>query len=307
MRAVAITAYGDADQLQVMNLPIPEPGKGEVLVRIKAAGVNMVDTFFREGFLGKSKFPLVMGSDFSGVIEKLGAEVTGLSVGDEVYGYKYLGDGTYAEYASVPAALLAKKSPTLSFEEAAALPCAGLIAYDVIVNVLRLQAGETLLITGASGGVGMVGIQVAKSLGVRVMATAGPENQNFLRELGADEAIDYTKGDYVAAVRKLHPDGVDAALSAAATTVQTVAGTVRDHGRLSWITGPDGPKMERMIAGTFTNGSRGTALLDGLTALVDAGKLPIIHIDKTYDLTTAAEAQEEVRSGHVKGKLVIVV
>ena len=205
------------------------------------------------------------------------------------------------------AELIARKSKKLSFEEAASLPCTGMVAYDAIANTLQIQAGETVLITGANGGVGMVGIQVAKSLGGTVVATGSGNVLDFLRELGADEVIDYTQGDYVQAVLNAHPKGVDAALAAAAPTVETSAAVVRDHGRLTWLNGPEGPRMQRMIAGKFTDSSRGTAFLDKLTELVESGAIHIVRVDKTYNLEDAAQAQKDFIAGDVRGKLVITL
>jgi NADPH:quinone reductase-like Zn-dependent oxidoreductase len=304
MRAIVIDEYGGVDKLKLVDLPVPEAGEHEILVQIKAAGVNAVDTYFREGFLDSKHFPLIMGSDFAGVVTAIGSKVSEFKVGDEVYGYKYMGNGTYCEYMAIPTEFAAIKPKGISFEEAAAIPCAGLIAYDCLVNTLGLKSGETVMITGAGGGVGSFAVQIAKHLGAKVIAVSGPDGQEYLRKLGADEIVDYTKGDYVQAVRKLYPQGVDTALAAADPTIATAIGAVKDNGRMTWTAGPKGAAPERGIEATYTNGSRGTALLDAFTKLVEAGAVKV-YIDTTYTLDQAAEAQEEVRRGHAQGKLVI--
>lgn len=306
LKAIAIEQYGGVEQLKSLQLPIPELKNEEVLVCIKAIGVNAVDTYFREGYLGDGTFPLIMGSDFSGVVTKIGNNVSSVAVGDEVYGYKYLGNGTYAEFAAVDESLLAKKPANTTFEEAAVLPCAGLIAVDSIVNTLRVQAGETILITGASGGVGMIAVQVAKSRGAIIIATASSKNLDFVRALGADVVIDYST-DWVSRVNELYPGGVDTALATAEATVKMIIHAVNDNGRLTWITGPDGSKLERGITGSATNGSRGTELLNQMSMLVQTKAIHTIHIDHTFTLDEAKEAQIKVIEGGYRGKLVIKI
>ena len=173
MKAVAVEQIGGPEQLQLLEVPVPAPGRGEVLVRIEAAGVNAVDAMFREGYLDSGARPLVMGSDFSGVIERLGEDVHDLSVGEEVYGYKLLGNGTYAEFAVVPSGYVAPKPASLTHLEAAALPCVALTAFQAVVDALDVQAGETVAIIAAAGGVGSVAVQLAADRGAHVLAVAG--------------------------------------------------------------------------------------------------------------------------------------
>lgn len=304
MKAALIHEYGEASKIIVADIPKPTIKDDEVLVEIKAAGVNPVDGIFRQGYLGDGTFPLIMGSDFAGIITAIGkAAQSTYAVGDEVYGYKYLGNGTYAEYAAISMDLLARKPKNLSFIEAAAIPCAGLIAYDTIANVLEVSNKDNVLITGGTGGVGSFAIQVARALGAHVVATASTSNQKYLEEQGA-VAIDYQTTDYADEVKRLYPNGVDKALSAIPQTVHTILPTVKSGGRLTWITGPDGPKMERMIAGGNTNGSRGTQLLNELTTLIERSEMKV-SIDKVFSLSQAIEAQRYVDQGHTKGKVVI--
>ena len=307
MRAIAITAYGGPDKLELLDLPVPDIGPKDVLVSVRAAGVNLVDTMFRSGYMGKNVFPLVMGSDFAGRVEKVGAEVQGIAPGDDVFGYKLMGNGTYAEFAAVPAAYLTKMPKSLDYTRAAAIPCAGLTAYEALTEVANVRAGETLLVTAAAGGVGAFAVQIAAALGARVIATASEKNHDFLRSLGAAEVIDYRKDDWVGAVRKAVPQGVDACLTCiAGETKQQCVGAVRDGGRLVWISGeePLGPPMQRMISGAYSWGRPDPRVLDALAALSDQGKLTV-PVEDVVPLRDASKAHERVDAGHGRGKLVI--
>jgi NADPH:quinone reductase-like Zn-dependent oxidoreductase len=309
MRAVAVGETGGPERLEIMELPEPVPGPGEVLVRVEAAGVNLVDTMFREGYLDSGERPLVMGSDFAGVVAGLGDGVVDLTHGEEVYGYKLLGNGTYAEFVAVPASWVARKPPRLTHVEAAALPCVGLTAYQAIVDVLDVRRGETLVVTAAAGGVGSVAVQLAVALGARVIGTASARNEAYVRGLGAEAFVDYTAGDWVAAVAKRYPDGVDAVLTCVSgETLRRSPETIRDGGRLVWISGGPaaGPPMQRRIAGSYRGGEPSRDTLDALAALVEQGRLRP-HVGRVYPLADAAAAQLRVAEGHVRGKLVIAV
>jgi NADPH:quinone reductase-like Zn-dependent oxidoreductase len=309
MKAVAVRETGGIDRLEVMELPVPEPGAGEVLVQIEAAGVNEVDGMFREGYLDSGVRPLVMGSDFSGVVSAVGPSVADVSVGEEVYGYKLLGNGTYAEYTVIRADWVAGKPSTISHAEAAGFPCVGLTAYQALIDGLDVSQGEIVLVTGAAGGVGTVAVQLALARGARVVATAGERNRDYLLELGAEAVVDYRDGDWTEAVRRLYPDGVDAVLATrGGETKHASPAVLRDGGRLVWISGDDkaGPAMERMIAGRYVGGMPSRETLDALTALIDGGQLRL-PLDHVYGFSEAAAAQVRAAEGHVRGKLVIDV
>jgi len=290
----------------ILDLPIRDPKPREIVVRVLAAGVNLVDTLFRDGYLATGPFPLVLGSDFAGVVTVVGSEVTEFATGDEVYGYKLLGNGTYAEYVTVDADLAARKPANLSFAEAAAVPCAGLVAYDALANTLALQPAETVVIGAASGGVGHFAVQIAKALGAVVAATAHPDRARFVEDLGADLVVDQY-GDVAGAVRAAYPGGVDTGFPTVAPIENAVRDAVRDGGRITWINGRTGPSLERGITGAETNGSRGTRMLDQLTALFESGAVHTVHLERRYPLAEARQAQLDVSSGHVRGKLVIDV
>jgi NADPH:quinone reductase len=213
MRAIAENEFGGP--VTLMNLPIPEIGADEVLIRVRAAGVNPFDWKVADGVLkGKKehRFPLILGFDAAGVVERVGADVTRLFEGDEVYGYlskPVMEEGTYAEHVGAPVAIVARKPESVGFAEAAALPMPALTATD-LVDAVNLEEGETVLIVGATGGVGSYVVQLAARRGAHVIATARGANDAFVRELGATETIDHTSEDVVEAVRAAHPDGIEA-------------------------------------------------------------------------------------------------
>ncbi len=309
MQAIAIERCGGVEHLALMELPLPQPGAEEILVRVRAAGVNLVDTMYREGYGQNESFPRIMGSDFAGEVVQIGREVTAFVVGDEVFGYKLGGNGTYAQYATVPAAYAAKKPTSLDFIHAAALPCVGLTAYEALVETLKVMAGETLLITSAAGGVGSVAVQVAADLGIRVIATASARNREYLHALGATEVIDYQTEDFVQAVRAFYPNGIDVVLTCiAGETKQRCPDVLRDGGRFAWISGEErlGPPMQRLIQGTYSGGRPDSGVLTTLAHLVDQRRLQV-SIEEVFPLEQAAKAHTRIEEGHVRGKLVVSV
>lgn len=311
MRAIAIQQFGGVKELQLMELPIPTPQSGEVLIRVLASGINPVDVLLREGFAASSspQFPIVMGVDLSGIVVSVGSGVSELKPGDEVYVHKQGGNGTYAEYAVVPAKWVAHKPTSLKHTEAAAVPCVALTAYQALTEVLQLKAGETILITGGAGGVGSMAVQIAVNIGACVIATASSRNHSFLKELGVSEVIDYNTTDFVEAVHSRYPNGVDAVFTTVGgdTKFQSIQ-AVKDRGRLVWISSeaPQGPTLERSIQGTMFYARADAKSLNKITALIDAGKLKPF-IEEVLPLKQAKKAQQRVASGGVRGKLVLEI
>jgi NADPH:quinone reductase-like Zn-dependent oxidoreductase len=195
MKAVRIHSYGGSDVLNYEDAPRPVPGEGEVLIRVRATSVNPFDLAVRAGYMAgyySYKFPLILGTDVSGVIESVGPGVTGFKPGDAVYTRAGVSrDGAYAEYVLAPAADVTAKPKSLDHIQSAALPHVTLTAWQALIEVAHLTKGQTVLIHGAAGGVGHVAVQLAKQLGAKVIGTA---NQNFdvLKSLGVDQAINYT-------------------------------------------------------------------------------------------------------------------
>src|ERR671910_1127063 len=200
MRAMILPEFGHPNPFEESDVEKPEPGPGEVLVHIFASSVNLVDTKLRaDGSAAGLEPPVILGADISGVVEEVGPGVTDLAPGDEGYYTPEIvgpdSNGAYAEYHVASASIVAKRPASLSHEEAAAVPLADGTAYEALVRRLAVRVGETILIHGGAGGVGSFAVQIAKAAGARVLATASSDNQEILKELGADVAIDYKSQD----------------------------------------------------------------------------------------------------------------
>ena len=307
MRAAAIEEFGGSDKLQPMDLSKPEPGPEEVLVRVRAAGVGLWDVMSRQGVFGDREFPFVPGFEAAGIVEAVGGQAEEFREGDEVYTYHFPGGG-YAEYVTAPEGVTARKPVSLSFEEAAGVPVAGTTAHQGLVDELGVGEGDTVLITAASGGVGTLAVQIAANvLGARVIGTASARNHEYLRELGASEAIDYT-GDWVAAVREAVPDGVDAVLECAGgDTLSQSFETVRDGGRVAYIVPvEEEPEPPRGISAHFFSAQPDGGRLSALADMFDAGLLRM-NVQEVVPLGEAARAHETVEEGHTRGKIVLSV
>ncbi|HJD82621.1 NADP-dependent oxidoreductase [Kitasatospora aureofaciens] len=307
-KAIAFPRYGGADVLRTIDIELPAPGPGQVRVAVRAVGVNPIDRKQRSGELHAlfpAVFPAVPGYEVSGVVEAVGAEVTGFAPGDEVFGG--LMGGGYAEHALLDADMLAHKPATLSWEEAAAIPVAAETS-ERVLDILGVRPGETLLVHGAAGGVGTVLLQFARARGITVVGTASEANHAYLRELGA---IPVTYGEGLAErVRAAAPDGVDRALDAVGKG---------DVLPLSIeLTG----SAERVLTiADFANAAQYGVRFDGSTdkaeayhrrafaaalALHGAGDLRL-PLHRVLPLAEAAEAQRISEQGHLQGKIVLTV
>jgi NADPH2:quinone reductase len=313
MRAMILPRFGGPELFEQRDVPAPTPGPGELLVRIVASGTNPVDAKIRaSGSWAGVTPPAIIGYDASGVVEGLGAGVKGVKAGDEVYFTpEILGNphGTYAEQTVVPAAIVAPKPRGLTHVEAAAIPLAAGTAWDALVRRLAVRPGETVLVHGGAGGVGTFAIQIARAAGARVIATAGPENQATLRELGADVCVDYRRDDPAAvALRETGGAGVDAVLSTVGgdTIVRSLPAT-RPGGRLATILGVSGDlsalyPRNLTLHGVFL--TREGQRLRELAALVEQGKLRPV-VDAVLPLAKVGEAHRRLDSGHGRGKVVL--
>ena len=279
-----------------------------MLVRVMAAGINPVDGMIRSGMFdkdGKATFPMILGGDISGVVEKTGSKITKFKVGDAVYAYLSLkSGGGYAEYATATETETALKPASITFEEAAAVPLAAETAWQALFDVAKLTAGQTVLIHGGSGGVGTFAIQFAKARGCKVFATASTANQELLKELGADVAIDYknTKFEEVA-------KDVDVVMdSVGEDTLARSYGVVKRGGFIvSLVARPDRAELEKHgIRGAPMGVDPDSNELAEITKLIDAKKVKVI-VSQTYPLRDAAKAQEQAATGHTRGKLVLKV
>jgi len=313
MRAIAEETFGGP--IALMDLPTPEIKADEVLIRVRAAGVNPFDWKVADGELEdqmQHHFPLILGFDAAGVIERVGADVTKLAEGDEVYGYLFkpvIGDGSYTEYVGAPATIVARKPVTVGFAEAAALPTPGLAAMD-LVDAADIGEGETIVIVGATGGVGSYATQLAAGRGAHVIATARRTNEALVRELGAAATIDHTTEDLVDAVRMAHPGGIEAVIDVVSDpeALGRISTLVNEGGRLaSSVYAADVEGLARRgIGGTNVSMQPDARRLGELSRLVDAGELAV-RLDRTFPLESALEALEQRRIGRVRGKIVLLL
>ncbi|MDC7123623.1 NADP-dependent oxidoreductase [Cellulomonas fimi] len=307
MRAITYSRYGGADVLELTEQPTPKVGADTVLVRVRAASVNPVDWKVRQGYLDPIMdvhFPVVPGWDVAGVVEKVGLDTPEYQVGDEVFGYvrkDFVHGGTFAEYVSAPVRTLAPKPSSLSFEEAAAVPLAGLTAYQSIKRS-GVTAGQTVLVHAAAGGVGGFAVQIAKALGATVVGTASESNHEYLRTLGA-EPVTYGDG-LVERVRAVAPDGVDVVLDyGSPDAIETAPALLRAGGTIASIVDA---KARDELGGHYVWVRPDSADLAALGALIDDGKVRV-EVAQVFDLADAAAAHEASASGHVRGKVVVRV
>lgn len=313
MRAIAIDRFGGAETLRAVDLPRPRPARGEVLLRVVAAGVNPVDWKIREGRLKEllpHAFPLVPGWDVAGVVEELGDGTSRLRKGDRVYAYArkpVVQWGCYAECVALPENQVALMPQGLLFEEAAAVPLAALTAWQCLFGPAPVSTGTIVLVHAAAGGVGHFAVQLAKSAGARVVGTGGPRNQEFVLSLGAEAAVDYTREDFREAVRGRFPEGVDLVLDAVGgDTLARSFDVLKPGGTLVGIVErpPAETAAARGVKGAFVFVTPDAAQLRAIAGLVEKGKVRP-HVRKIFPLAEAAAAQELQREGHVRGKLVL--
>jgi NADPH:quinone reductase-like Zn-dependent oxidoreductase len=308
MNAVVVHEYGGPEVLKYEDVPRPEPKDDQILVRVIAAGVNPVDGSIRSGRYARffnTKLPLIPGYDISGTVEKVGAKMTKFKVGDPVYAYIGLKEGGgYAEYAVAMEKEASLKPNSLNYIEAAAVPLAAETAWQALVDTAKLSAGQTVLIHGGSGGVGSFAIQIAKARGAKVIATASTPNQELLKQLGADVAVDYTKTKFEDVAKD-----VDVVVdSVGKDTLARSYGVVKKGGFIvSLVAQPDPAQLEK-------HGIRGAPLsvepnddeLAEISKLIDQKKIKVI-ISQVLPLKEAAKAQAQSDTHHTRGKIVLKV
>ena len=299
MQAVVIHQTGDPDVLRHEETDRPEPGEGELLIRVHAASVNPADWKSRRGYR-EAPLPRVLGIDISGTIEA--SRAAGFAEGDQVFGFS--ASGGYAEYSTASAMAIAKKPEGLSHEEAAAIPVAGLTAWQALFDRGGLGRGQTAVVAGAAGGVGHFAVQFAKVAGARAIGTGSTRNRDFVLGLGADEYVDYTEQDVGEAV-----SDADVALDAVGGEVTaSLLPVVRDGGGLVTIAAapPDEAARERGVRAELLVTSPKPEQLARIAELVETRKVHV-EIAEVMPLGDVRRAHELSESGHVRGKLVLTV
>lgn len=313
MRALHVAAAGEPPQLS--DLPTPEPTEGTVLIRVKAAGLNPVDNAIAAGMLAgmlPHEYPLVLGRDAAGVVEAVGPGVDGIAVGDEVIGHVLLAPpvsaGTLGEYAVLPAAAVTAKPVGLDFVTAAAIPLAGAAAVNAIAAV-DPQPGQTVLVNGASGGVGSFAIQLLAARGVTVVATGTAGDTDRLTQLGAANVVDFTAGSVTDQVRGRYPDGVAALINLVGLSPNDIpVGAVRSGGTVASTTVlPDEAALAAAgVTGAAVMAGPLTAVVAPLAEQAAAGTLRVVVAD-VLPLDRAAEGLATLASGQATGKIVVTL
>ncbi|HSN72502.1 MAG TPA: NADP-dependent oxidoreductase [Steroidobacteraceae bacterium] len=305
MRAVVAHDYGEPATLRIEHVAVPRAGAGEVLVRVAASSVNPIDWKQIEGATRAwwpLEFPSIPGRDVAGVIAAVGDGVTGWQVGDPVMAYLGRATGAYAEYVAVPADIVARKPANLSFEESAGVPLVGLTAWQALIDAGALESGQTVLIHGGAGGVGSAAVQIASARGARVIATASSRNHEFLKQIGASQAIDYREVRFEDVV-----DDVDLVLdTVGGDTLERSVQVVRPGGRLVTIAGraPDAKCEAAGIACVAILVEPNAAQLDELRSLIEAGRYRV-HVAAVYPLEQVADALNQNKQGRTRGKIVL--
>ena len=311
MQAAAIDRAGGPEVITLHTLPVPKPQADEVLIAVNTAGVAIWDVGLRKHpqSIKHSHFPLVLGTDGAGIVAAVGAKAQGFKVGDQVYSYSWDNPhgGFYAEYVAVPAERVGHLPSGLSLLQAGAIATTGLTAIQGIDDALHLKSGQTLIIHGASGGVGNLALQFAKLRGVKVLATAsGEDGLAFVKRLGADAVVDSRHGDIAAAAHQFAPAGVDAVLAlAGGDTLERCIDALRPGGHVAFPEGVEPePKARDGVAVIRYNAIPGVQEFERLNHAIEAAKLEV-PIAAEFPLAEAAKAQQRVEAGHILGKIVL--
>ncbi|SEO60532.1 NADP-dependent oxidoreductase [Paenibacillus sp. OV219] len=308
IKAIRVHQYGGSEELKLEEILCPQPGAGEVLVRVHAAAVLPIEWKVRQGMFKQFRpltFPYTPGSSLAGVIEAVGPGVTKLKVGDAVFGRSAIG-GTYAEYTVAAEDYLAVKPDTLSFDEAATISGGALTAWSALFDSGELQPGQRVLIHGAAGGVGLFAVQLAKWRGAEVIGTCGTDNAAFVSSLGADHVVDYTKERFED-VAGQGSQGVDLVLDTVGGETQSRSFTVlKPGGRMISLVGqPSQEKAEEQgVKAIFSNKLPAAEALGQIAGLIDEGHLKAV-VGAAFPLAEAAQAQDRSQTGHGRGRIVL--
>jgi NADPH2:quinone reductase len=317
MKAIYYERFGPPEVLQLGERPRPRPAADEVLVQVAAAGVNPIDRRLRNGELQSfftRTWPIVPGWDVAGRVVEVGSDVRGFSCGDDVVGLAFtwtLQHGTYAEYAPVKAASIARKPPEFTYAQAAALPLVSLTAWESLVEYAELRSGQSVLVQAGAGGLGSVAIAIARHLGATVYTTTRAQNFDYVRSRGADHAIDYTREDYADYLRRHEPDGVDVVLESLTgdDVVEKAIRIVKRGGTVVYMNNepPEMPEIaERSIRTKFLHHRPDGESLARLMQLYRTGELPLPPVE-VMPLEQASAAHRRSESRTTRGKVVLHV
>ncbi|MDJ1469292.1 NADP-dependent oxidoreductase [Xanthocytophaga flava] len=319
MKAIRIHEFGGPEVMRLEELPCPVPAADEILVQVYASSVNPADYIIRQGgndiLRPYLKLPLGLGLDAAGIVEEVGSEVKDFKKGDKVYGVpNFPGDGSYTEYLVASATRFARMPKTISFNEAAAFPSCALIAWSGIYDLGKLQPGQRVFIHGAAGGVGNLAVQIAKAKGAYVIGTASPHNFDFLKELGADETLDYKNQPFESLFGSI--DLVFNASPVRDDQTRLNSAELLKKGGIFVCTQLDSPFTDELKEALAAKNATGTyvgevsmgyvSLLSEITKLVDEGKVKAV-VSKVFPLDQVAEAHRESETKHVRGKIILEV
>lgn len=306
MKAARVLQFGPPNVIMTDDLPRPEPGAGQLLVRVKAAGVGNWDALIREGKVELQPLPLILGSELSGIVEATGAGVSGFKAGDEVYGAtNEQFSGAYAEYALASAGLMAQKPTTLNFIEAASTPIVTVTAWQMLFDYAHATAGQTVLIHGAGGNVGAYAVQLAKQTGLHVIATAASDDLDYVRDLGAERVVDYTTERFEESLT-----GVDIVLdTVGGDTQQRSLQVLKPGGILVSVVSPVSETAQKRygIRAAYFYVDVTTTRLNKITELFESGKLTT-DVGTVLPLEEARRAHEMLGGApHRRGKIVLSI
>lgn len=311
IRAARFGEFGEPEKVNVETVELPELKEGEVLVKIKAAGVNPVDAIIQKGKYKDRlphKLPVIPGWDLAGIVEERGHAARRFEVGDEVYAYARRPEvkwGTFAEYTVIPESYLAKRPQNVTWEEAGAIPLAGLTAYQSLFTAGKLEKEQRVLIVGASGGVGSYAIQLAKNKGAEVMGVASEENHHYMKELGAEHTITYRDTHIGEAAKEIWEKGADLIFDChGGESLKQAVKALRSGGKIVSIKS-QGDEVGDEVDFSFVFVEPHSKQLEHLRELADKGALKS-QIYKAYPLEETPQALEQISSLHTTGKIVVV-
>ncbi|TGK12331.1 NADP-dependent oxidoreductase [Leptospira fletcheri] len=310
MKAIQLNRFGGPDVLNYVELPDPVPEEGEVTVKILASGVNPSDWKIREGkFQARmpNVLPIIPGWECSGIVVQRGFAARRFEVGDEVFSYcrrPWIEKGTYAERICLPESYLSLKPKSLTHEEAAGIPLAGLTAYQCLFQAASCSKGDLVLILGASGGVGSFAVQLARIAGAKVVAVASARNEKYVLSLGADDFIDYSEGELRNTFLSKYPGGADLILDfVGGETFSQGFACAKSDGNIVSILVKEMPPETR-VRGSYVFVEPNAKQLDELAGWADEGRLKV-HVSEIFGLAEAADAQQRISQLHTRGKVIL--